>query len=209
MPVECVRCGLQGDTVHYRRPETKPKQLKWLKGLILLAGFFSFTSVFQLVDVVVPLIAAAAQLHAHIMANPAPGQEALQDYVQIYTRAVLIFALALVITLGTIVLRYLAFFVRGFRSGHPRTLVQVRAIAWLQMSVQGLSWLTVAVLFTGLKTIQVTPTLGAGFFIAPVLLWYTRRPALRTFFSAHNVEPVPKAPKGGTGPAAWEPVTPI
>src|SRR5687768_3899859 len=128
MALECTTCGTAGDTVYYRRPEKKPKQLLWLKLLILLAGFFSFTSVFQLADLVIPLFGAAAQLHA-AFADPQPGQEALLDYIQIYTRAVVLFSFALFVTLLTIVVRYIAFFVRGFRSGHPRTLTQIRGIA--------------------------------------------------------------------------------
>lgn len=206
MTVECPSCGFGAETVYYRRPFQKPRHLLGLKILILLAGFFSFISVFQMVDLVIPLLGAAAQLQTFILANPEPGQEALQDYVQIYLRVVIIFSFALVVALVTIVVRYLLFFIRGFRSGHPKTLNQVQAIAWIQLGIQGLSWLTVAIIFSGLQTIQVAPTLGAGFFIAPVLLWFIRRPALRTYFSAHRVQALPKDSAKPSPTQAWESV---
>jgi hypothetical protein len=195
MAIVCVQCGLESETLYFRRP-AKPKEVRILRGALLLAGLLSVVNMATLTATMLRLVRESLTLRNAVLQHSGPRQAAARDLARIFANASILLTLVLIAATLAIAVRYLTIFLQGFRRGRPRTWDQLRFIAWAQLLLEAISFVGLGVVFIRTETMHFTPSLGFGILIAPTLLWLTSRPPVKRYFSTFRVDAFDKAPVG-------------
>lgn len=181
--LECEQCHAPTTRVVYRRPEVRARSVLVLKALLLLAGILALGQAVQLVLTVSEVSQLTDELWKVFIDAPEPGEEAIRDVVRIAGNTVAITILAATAALVYVIVRYVLLVFRHVDRAHPSTLGAIRRVAWLQLIVAGSTFLITMIVFAELETFTVQPSLGINFALAPAILWVTRRPDIREWFS--------------------------
>lgn len=198
MAIECAHCGAASTEVFFRKPETRPKSVRWLRLALLVAACLSISTMWSLVDTMQPWADVATDLEARVAQSTAVEEAGSRDLYRITAGLINILFVGASVALVVALFRYIALLRKGFTKGDPIMLARIRQLAWLQIWMQVASFTVVVAVFGELETLTVTPGIGAGIITGPILLYIARRPDIRAFFSEFTVKPA--------APPAWREV---
>lgn len=198
MPIECSE-GHASTKVVYRRPATMPKQVKWLRAVIVFGVLLTLGN---LVNVSTVLFTVSDEYSAPMReefeaARAEEGGEVLAeitDLIRTFDTLIVLAGVGAFLALFFVVAKYAKLLWKGFGAGDPRAYDAIGAVAKTQLVVLAATVLGPAIVFAGNEVISYNASLGIGMLVPFVVMWFLRRAVVKEYFSVYEVVRGPDMP---------------
>lgn len=203
MTLECEAGHVQAKVV-YRRPATTPREIKLLRWTMIIGVLLTIGNLIALTISLSDVATVSAEMLGLVEeARAGDGGEefvVLADIVRAFDNLIVFLTLGAFAGVFIVLYRYAMLLWKGFTAGSPAAYSAIAAIAKLQLAVLVFTLVGPALVFAGNEVVSFSPAFGIGMAIPFVLMFFLRKPAVKAYFSVHEVVRGPDLPDAAAAP---------